>query len=171
MDEGEAELDVLHLLFGVFAVPGVETHRTALGGGDEERQFSGGDDREAAGLVARVDVGDVGDTVARHVVMVEGFAELLGRIDLVMQRAPGLLLDRGAPIFQRLLQRMRRRYPVRQLELESLFLRERAGRGADERGDGGGVDRSGETGFHRTPPSELVAMPTFLIFSRMSVAL
>ena len=29
--EGEAELDVLHLLLGVFAVPGVERLRAALG--------------------------------------------------------------------------------------------------------------------------------------------
>ena len=31
MHEGQAELDVLHLLFGVFAVPGVQPHRAAGG--------------------------------------------------------------------------------------------------------------------------------------------
>ena len=81
--------------------------RAALGVRDQERQFAGGDDREAAGLIAGIDVSEVGDAVARHVVMVEGLAELLGRIDLVVQRAAGVLLDRGAPFFQRLLQRMR----------------------------------------------------------------
>ena len=42
-------------------------------------KFAGADDREAAGLIARIDVGDVGDAVARHVVMVERLAELLRR--------------------------------------------------------------------------------------------
>ena len=79
MDEGEAELDVLHLLVGVFTVPGVEPHRAALGIRHQERQFAGADDRKAAGLVTRVDIGDIGDAVARHVVMVECLAELLGR--------------------------------------------------------------------------------------------
>ena len=77
MDEGEAELHVLHLARGVFAVPGVERLRAALGVRHQERQFAGGDDREAAGLVAGIDVGEVGDAVARHVVMVERLAELL----------------------------------------------------------------------------------------------
>ena len=75
--------------------------------GHQERQFAGGDDRKAAGLIAGIDVSEVGDAVARHVVMVEGLAELLRRVNLVMQRAAGRLLDRGAPFLQRLLQRMR----------------------------------------------------------------
>ena len=37
----------------------------------------GADDREAARLIARIDVGHVGDAVARHVVVVERLAELL----------------------------------------------------------------------------------------------
>ena len=51
----------------------------ALGVRHQERHFAGGDDREAARLIARVDVGQVGDAVARHVVVVERLAELLGR--------------------------------------------------------------------------------------------
>src|SRR5258707_9143090 len=131
MDEGEAELDVLHLLFGIFAVPGIERHRTALGVRHQERQFAGADDREPAGLIAGIDVSDVGDPVARHVVMVERLAELLRRENLGLDRAAGCLFDRRTPIFQGLLQRMRRRYPVRQFELEGLFLRpsSRYGRG------------------------------------------
>jgi tripartite-type tricarboxylate transporter receptor subunit TctC len=75
--EGEAELHVLHLLGGIGAVPGVHRGAAALGVGDLEGQRGGGEDREAARLVARVDVGGVGDAVARHVVVVEGLAELL----------------------------------------------------------------------------------------------
>ena len=63
-------------------------------------------------------------------------------------RAAGSLLDRGAPFLQRLLQRMRRRHPVRELQLEGLFLRLRAGCAAQQRGDGGGTERSRDTGFH-----------------------
>ena len=44
---------------------------------------------EPAGLIAGVDVGDVGDAVARHVVMVERLAELLGREHLVLDGAAG----------------------------------------------------------------------------------
>ena len=45
------------------------------------------DHREAAGLVAGIDVGHVGDAVARHVVVVERLAELLGRKDRGLDRA------------------------------------------------------------------------------------
>ena len=57
VDEGEAELHVLHLLGRVLAVPGVDRGRAALGVGEQEGQRRGGDDREAARLVARIDVG------------------------------------------------------------------------------------------------------------------
>ena len=134
--EGEAELDVLHLLLGVLAVPVIERLRAALGVRDEEWQFAGADDREAAGLIAGIDVGEVGDAVARHVVMVERLAELLRGIDLVLDGAARGLLDRGTPVFQRLLQRMRRRHPVRELELEGLVLRGgHAGRKAEGRAE------------------------------------
>ena len=77
VDEGEAELDVLHLLVGVLAIPGVDGLRAALAVRHQERQLAGADDREAAGLIPCVDIGKVGDAVARHVVMVERLAELL----------------------------------------------------------------------------------------------
>ena len=77
--EGEAELHVLHLLGRVLAVPGVDGGGAALGVGEQEGQRGAGHDREAARLVARVDVGEVGDAVARHVVVVEGLAQLLRR--------------------------------------------------------------------------------------------
>ena len=69
----------------------------ALGVADQERQLAGGDDREAAGLVAGIDVGDVGDAVARHVVMVERLAELLRGKDLVFDGAVRGLLDSRRP--------------------------------------------------------------------------
>ncbi len=122
MDEGEAELDVLHLRFGIFPVPGVERHRAALGVRHQERQFAGADDREAAGLIAGIDVGEIGDAVARHVVVIERLAELLGRIDLPLESAVRRPLDRRTPFFHRLVQRMRRRYPVREFELEGSLL-------------------------------------------------
>ena len=134
-DEGEAVLHVLHLVRRVFAIPGVDRADAALGVADQERQLAGGDDREAAGLVAGIDVGEVGDAVARHVVMVERLAELLGREDLELDGAVRCLLDRRAPFLHRLLQRMRRRHPVRKLEIEGLVLRERGGRADQQAGD------------------------------------
>ena len=130
-DEGEAVFHVLHLVRGVFAVPVVDRPVAALGIADQERQLARGDDREAAGLVAGIDIGEVGDAVARHVVMVERLAELLRGIDLVLDGAVRSLLDRSAPVLHRLLQRMRRRHPVRQLQLEGLVLR--CGRADTER--------------------------------------
>ena len=55
-NEGEAEM-MSFISFSRRAVPVVERRRAALGVGDQERQFAGGDDREAAGLIARIDVG------------------------------------------------------------------------------------------------------------------
>jgi hypothetical protein len=146
VDEGEAELDVLHLLGRIFAIPIVQRHRAALGVRHQEGQFTRGDDRETAGLVAGIDVGDIGDAVARHVVMIERLAELLGRKHFRLDGAARILLDRGGPVFQRLLQRMRGRHPVRDLQLEGLVLR-------DRRRDAGGQQQRQE-GFpheHRLP--------------------
>ena len=98
--------------------------------------------------------------------MVEGLAELLRRINFVMQRAAGCLLDRGAPVFQRLLQRMRGGHPVRQLELEGLFLGER--RAADQAGERAPRRRRSEFSWNSSLGWVLVSLPTFLIFSRMS---
>ena len=142
MDESQAELDVLHLLLGIFPVPGVERHRAALGVRHQERQFARADDREPAGLIAGVDVGDVGDAVARHVVMVECLAELLGGKDLVFDGAAGFLFDCAAPVLEGLLQRVRGRHPVRQFQFEGLFLRQR-------RRDAGGQQQRQEHLLHR----------------------
>ena len=90
MDEGEAVMDVLHFL-GAYWRYQSSMRGAAFGLLDQERQFAGGDDREAAGLIAGIDVGDVGDAVARHVVMVERLAELLRGIDLVRDGAAGRL--------------------------------------------------------------------------------
>src|SRR5262245_17900687 len=144
--EGETELDVLHLLVSVFPVPRVERLGSALGVRHEKRQFTGADDREAPWLIAGIDVGEVGDAVARHVVMVERLAELLAREDFNFHGAAGILFDRGPPLLQRLLQRMLRRDPMRQLEFERFVLCERAGRAANQQG--GSIDTSGETEFH-----------------------
>jgi hypothetical protein len=57
--------------------------------------------------------------------MVERLAELLRRENLGLDGAAGFLLDRRTPVFQCLLQRVRSRYPVRQFQLEGLFLRQR----------------------------------------------
>ena len=76
-------------------------------------------------MVAGIDVGEVGDAVARHVVVVERFAELLRRKHLGFDRSVRRLLDGCAPLLHRLLQRMRGRNPVRELELEGFLLRER----------------------------------------------
>ena len=121
--EAEAELDVLHLGAGVLAIPLVERLRAALGIRHHEGEIAGVDDGEAARLIARADVGDVGDAVARHVVVVEGLAELLRRKHGKRHGAVGGRLHRAAPVLQRLLQRMRRRHPVRQLQVNRLVLR------------------------------------------------
>ena len=117
---------VLHLGRGVFAIPRIERRRSALGVGEHERQFADGDDREAARLIAGVDVGEVGDAVARHVVVVERLAELLGREERRLDGAAGGLLDVFAPGLATRDQRMRRRNPAREFQLDRLVLRLRA---------------------------------------------
>ena len=77
--EGEAEVHVLHLRRGVLAIPLVERRRCRPWRWRQERQFAGSDDREAARLIAGVHIREVGDAVARHVVVVHGLAQLLGR--------------------------------------------------------------------------------------------
>ena len=93
-----------------------------LASAEQERHLARGDDREAARLIAGIDVGEVGDAVARHVVMVERLAELLRRKDLVGDGAVRGFLDVGAPVLDCLLQRMRRRHPVRQLQFDFLVV-------------------------------------------------
>src|SRR6202011_762197 len=86
-NEREAVFDVLHLARGVFSIPGINRAIAAFGISDQEGQFTGGNDRKSAGLIAGVDIGEIGNAVARHVVMIEGAAELLGWEDLVFDRA------------------------------------------------------------------------------------
>src|SRR5262245_4448939 len=136
----------------VFAVPDVDRADAALGVADQERQFAGGDDGETAGLIAWIDIGEVGDAVARHVVMVEGLAELLRRKHFRLDGAVRRLLDRRAPFLHRFLQRMRGRHPVRKLELEGLVLSERGGSCDRQRcGCGDQCDNGmlGSTRWHR----------------------
>src|SRR3984957_18192599 len=156
MNEGEAELDVLHLLLGIFAIPAVQPHRAALGVRHQERQFARADDWETTGLIAGIDVSDVGDAVARHVVVIERLAELLRRIDAGFDGAARGLFDRGAPILQRLLQRMRCRHPMRYLQLESLFLRKSRRRAdSQQQGQQGLSHRSSSLGRKRALLSRL----------------
>ena len=57
--------------------------------------FAGRDDRKTTGLIARVHIGELNDSVARHVVVIERLAELLRRkhaVDLIVL-PPGCLLD------------------------------------------------------------------------------
>ena len=44
-------------------------------------------------MIAGIDIGEVGNPVARHVIMIEGFAELLGGINLVFDRSARVLFD------------------------------------------------------------------------------
>ena len=76
---------------------------------------------------------DVGDAVARHVVMVERLAELLRRKDLDLDRAVRGLVDRCGPGFRRRDASDARRHPVREAQLDRLVLRER-GAGEQQRG-------------------------------------
>ena len=133
--EGEAVVDVRHLLGGVLAIPRIERGAAFLRIGEQERQLHRAHDREAAGLVAGIDVRDVGDAVARHVVVVERLAELLRREDLDLDGAAGGLLDRGGPGFGGRMHRMRRRHPVREAPLDRLCPARSAGAGAEQRGE------------------------------------
>src|SRR5262249_61205417 len=81
------------------------------------------DDRKASGLVARVDVRDVGDAVAAHIVVVESAAELLAGEDLDLDRPVRRLLDRVGPGERRGVHGMARRNPVRETKLDRLVLR------------------------------------------------
>ena len=65
VNEGEAEMRVLHLLGRVLAVPGVERRGSLVAVGEGERDLADRDDRESARLVSGVNVGDVGDAVPR----------------------------------------------------------------------------------------------------------
>src|SRR5215471_2235702 len=100
-NEGHAEVRILHFAGSVLAVPRIECRCALLGVGKHEGQLSRRDDGEAAWLVTWINVGDVGDAVARHVVVVERLAELLGREDRRLDSAARLLLDVGRPFLRR----------------------------------------------------------------------
>ena len=123
---------VLHLRRRIFAIPGVERRRALARVAERERHLADGDDREAARLIAGVDVGDVGDVVARHVVMIERLAELLRGKDRDLDRAVGGLGDIVRPCLGRPGQRVRRRDPEREPEIDLLVLSE-GGSGESER--------------------------------------
>src|ERR1700728_3387930 len=78
MNEREAELGVLHFGRRVLPIPFVERERALFAVAEREGKLARRDDRKPAGLIARVHISDVGDAVARHVVMVERLAELFG---------------------------------------------------------------------------------------------
>ena len=149
VDEAEAEFRVLHLLLGIGAVPGIERLRAFLAIAEHEGDLAGRDDREAAGLVAGIDVSDVGNAVARHVVMVDGLAELLGRKDRGGNRAARRVGDVVGPDLCRGHQRMRGRHPDRNLQIDGLVLRARW-RGAGEDGQARSACRDNK--FHGLPP-------------------
>ena len=136
--EGKAIMHILHLARRVFAVPGVDGAIAALRVADDERQLAGCDDREAPRLIAGIDVDDVGDAVARHVVVVERLTQLLCRKDFVGDGSVRGFLNIVAPVLDRLLQRMRRRHPVRDFQIDGLVLRARGADAKAQRGEHAG---------------------------------
>ncbi len=100
---------------------------------EHERHLADGDDREPARLIARIDIGDVGDVVARHVVMIERLAELLRWKDRNLDRAARGLGDILAPRLGRTGQRVRGRDPEREPEVDLLVLCESGGGDSDRR--------------------------------------
>ncbi len=108
-------MHILHFGCGVFAVPRVDRAIAAFGAADQKRQLASRDNWETSRLITWIDVSEIGDAIARHVVMVECLAELLRRIDFICDRSVRGLLDVVGPVLDGLLQRMRRRHPVREL--------------------------------------------------------
>ena len=123
---------VLHLRGRIFAIPGIERRRALARVAEHERHLADGDDRETARLIAGIDVSDVGDVVARHVVMIERLAELFRWKDRDLDRAARGLRDILAPGFGRAGQRVRGRDPEREPEVDLLILSE-GGSGDSER--------------------------------------
>ena len=112
---GEAEPRIRHLLFGVVAVPGVERDGAAAGVRHHEGLFTGGDDGEAAGMIAALTSAKSAIPSARHVVVVARLTKLLGRIDLDGDRATRCFVDRFRPRHDALdMQRMRWRREMRE---------------------------------------------------------
>ncbi len=131
VNEGEAEVRILHLGRGVFAIPRVERRSALSRVAEHERHLADGDDRKTARLIAGVDVGDVGDVVARHVVMIERLAELLGGKDRDLDCAVRRFGDIRRPCLGRAGQWMRGRDPEREPEVDLLVLSEGENRGSE----------------------------------------
>ncbi len=161
--EGEAEVRVLHLLRGVLTVPGIERRRALLGVGEHEGQLSGRDDGKATWLVTRIDISDVGNAVARHVVVVERLAELLGGEDRRLDGAVRGLLDVGCPFLGRRHQRMGGRQPDRDFQVHCLVLGERRRTQQADR------QRQSEL-FHWAVSSDLFVGPTYRAMTRAPTA-
>ena len=123
VDEGEAQLGVLHLGRCILVIPLVERQRALLAVAEHKRKLPRRGDREASRLITRIDVSDVGDTVARHVVVVERLAELLRGEHRQLDAAARGLLDILGPGDGRRHQRMRRRHPQRNFQIDGLVLR------------------------------------------------
>src|SRR4051794_37315598 len=111
MNEGKAEMRVLHLRLGILAVERIKRLRAGMAVRERERHLADGDDREPAGLITGIDVRDISDAVARHVVVVEGFAELLGGEDDRLDRSAGGFLDIRRPLLRRGNEWMSRGHP------------------------------------------------------------
>ncbi len=124
VDECETEVGVLHLGRRIFVVPLVQRQGAFLAVGEHEGKLAGSGDRETTGLIAGIDIGDVGDAVPRHVVMVECLAELFGGKHGNLDGAARGFLDIGGPCLRRRYQRMRRGHPQRHLHVDGLVLRQ-----------------------------------------------
>jgi len=61
VDEGEAEMRVLHLGRGILAIQSSSRAVPFAAFGEGEGNLADRDDRETAGLVAGIDVGDIGE--------------------------------------------------------------------------------------------------------------
>src|SRR3984957_18609420 len=115
---------ILHLRAGIFAIPGIERRGPLACVAEHERHLADGNNRETSRLIAGIDIGYVGDVVARHVVMIERLAELFRWKDGNLDRAARGLGDILAPSFSSTRQRGRRRDPEREPEIDLLVLRE-----------------------------------------------
>ncbi len=103
---------------------------------EHERHLAYRDNRETARLIAGVDVSDVGNVVARHVVVVERLAELLRGKDGDLDRAVGVLGDILRPRLGGPGQRVRGRDPEREPEVDLLIRSEGGRRDSKQQSEG-----------------------------------
>ena len=129
---------------GIGAIPRIERARAGFGVGEVERDLAMCNDREAPGLIAGIDVCDVCDAIARHVVVVGRGAQLLRGEDGNGEPAVGRFGDRLSPRHQSgRLQGMLRRHPVGDALLRARIRGHRQRDGARE--------RDGPDARHRLP--------------------